>query len=448
MSKKALTILIIVLAIIIIIFGFWYFNRGQRGDQGEGTNFDFIFNPFGKTTPKPPTTTPPADVSGYVPPPELETQAIKLRKVSSMPIAGFGIFMKERFKEIPNPSQSLPLSGEGNNPAPPAKGDSGGLKPTPPPTEFVGAVRYVARATGNIYQTFADVIDERKFSTTIIPKVHEAYFANKGESVIMRYLKEDARTIETFVGALPKELLGGDTTDNNEIKGIFLPEPITDVSVSPDTQKIFYLFPSGDGVVGVTADFLGSKKVQIFDSPFTEWLPSWPNVKTIALNTKSSGSALGYLYFLDTSKKAVGKILGDINGLTTLTSPDGKLILYGNGSLSLNIFHTDTRSSDLLGVRTLAEKCVWAGGNDILYCAVPNSINGALYPDAWYKGEVSFADAIWKIDLKSGTTTMLVNPVLVKGEEIDGIKLALDESENYLFFVNKKDSFLWELELK
>ena len=144
----------------------------------------------------------------------------------------------------------------------------------------------------------------------------------------------------------------------------------------------------------------------------------------------------------------MGKILGDINGLTTLTSPDGKLILYGNGTLSLNIFHTDTRSSDLLGVRTLAEKCVWAGGNDILYCAVPNSINGALYPDAWYKGEVSFADAIWKIDLKSGTTTMLVNPVLVKGEEIDGIKLALDESENYLFFVNKKDCFLWELELK
>ena len=33
-------------------------------------------------------------------------------------------------------------------------------------------------------------------------------------------------------------------------------------------------------------------------------------------------------------------------------------------------------------------------------------------------------------------------------EKLDGIKLALDAGENYLFFVNKKDSFLWELNLK
>ena len=34
------------------------------------------------------------------------------------------------------------------------------------------------------------------------------------------------------------------------------------------------------------------------------------------------------------------------------------------------------------------------------------------------------------------------------GEDIDGIKLALDKDETFLFFVNKKDSFLWELQLK
>ena len=33
-------------------------------------------------------------------------------------------------------------------------------------------------------------------------------------------------------------------------------------------------------------------------------------------------------------------------------------------------------------------------------------------------------------------------------EDIDAIKLTIDEGENYLFFVNKKDSYLWELDLK
>ena len=86
------------------------------------------------------------------------------------------------------------------------------------------ALRYVARATGNIYETFADKIEEQKFSGTVIPQIYEALFGNKGQSVIMRYLKGDGRTIETFVSNLPKELLGADTTVVNEIKGSFLPE--------------------------------------------------------------------------------------------------------------------------------------------------------------------------------------------------------------------------------
>ena len=80
---------------------------------------------------------------------------------------------------------------------------------------------------------------------------------------------------------------------------------------------------------------------------------------------------------------------------------------------------------------------------------MPKSIATTLYPDAWYQGEVSFSDQIWKIDIQNGTAAMIADPITIAaGEEIDGIKLALDQSENYLFFVNKKDSFLWELNLK
>lgn len=97
----------------------------------------------------------------------------------------------------------------------------------------------------------------------------------------------------------------------------------------------------------------------------------------------------------------------------------------------------------------MPEKCVWNSSSTDIYCAVPKSTGSATYPDDWYKGEVSFSDQIWKIDPASGTGSMIIDPTTVSGgESIDGIKLALDAGEKYLFFVNKKDSYLWELSLQ
>ncbi|HEV7424283.1 MAG TPA: hypothetical protein VGO21_03775 [Candidatus Paceibacterota bacterium] len=293
-----------------------------------------------------------------------------------------------------------------------------------------------------------DKIEERKFSDTIIPKVYDSYFGNHGQSVVMRHLK-NSRTIETFVGTLPKELLGGDTTGTNEVKGSFLPDNIMDISLSADDSKIFYLFNAGENMVGAILNFSNNKKTQIFDSPFTEWLSQWPNDKMITLKTKPSGTIPGYMYRTDGAGKNLIKVLGDINGLTTLASPNGKLILYSDNNLSLSVYHLDTGISDVLGIRTMPEKCTWDKASDAVYCAVPKSITQSLYPDAWYQGEVSFSDQLWKVDIKTGNATFLVDPITISGgEDIDGIKLVLDTDENYLFFVNKKDSFLWKFSLK
>lgn len=456
MAKRNFILLIIVLVIATIaVFGFLYFRQESTpptGEEGGGSNFFFAqFNPFSSKPATPPgDTTTPVDVSGYVPS-EPETPS-KLQKISTMPIAGFGLFNKERLKEIPiepaTPATETP-------PEEVKKTTTVVKKPVLPATEFMTAVRYVDRATGNIYQTFADKIEERKFSLTIIPKVYDAYFGNKAESVVMRYLKDDERTIETFVGVLPKELLVKDPTvaltepeQLKEIKGSFLPNNVKDVSLSPDGLKIFYLFESGDSIIGTTLNFLNNKKSQIFDSPFTEWLSFWPNNNIITLSTKPSYTTPGYMYSINSAGQGLSKILGGINGLTTLTSPNGKIVLYSDNSLSLNIYQTDNRNSSPLSVRTLPEKCIWGKASDTLYCAVPKGTVGNLYPDTWYQGEVSFNDQIWKIDTVTGNATLLADPALVGRTEIDGIKLATDEGENYLFFVNKKDSFLWKLDLK
>src|SRR3990167_302132 len=152
MSKRNLILITIILTVMVagaFVFFYFYQPKDQKVDDTEDTNFFANFLPFGKSkTTTPSGTTTPADISGFEPAPEEEIQNVNLKKVSGFPVAGLGVFMKERYKEI---------SEEEGNLTPPAKGDSWGL------TEFVPMLRYIDKATGNIYQTFADKIDERKF---------------------------------------------------------------------------------------------------------------------------------------------------------------------------------------------------------------------------------------------------------------------------------------------
>lgn len=442
MQKRNLTFLIIILvAITAGFFGYLYFSKPANTGEMPSNTPRFNFFPFDKT-PKKPAPETPADTSpSGIEIPNFEIQPVtvlKLKKVSSFPVAGFGVYQKEVFKEL------LPLPpGEG--------GGEVNLIPTAPATEFVATLRYVEKATGNVYQTRADQLDERKFTNTIIPQIHEAFFGSKATAVAMRYLKGDGKTIETFLGSLPKDILGGDSSQTAQVKGTFLPENITDMSVSPDSSKIFYLVNINNTSVGVTAGALGESKSQVFGSPFTEWLSQWPNFKMITVTTKPASGVPGYMYAINPDRKDFSKILGGINGLTTLTSPSGKLVLYSSSSgnsLNLSIYDTDTGNSSLLGVKTLPEKCVWTKASDALYCAVPKFLNLEEYPDTWYQGLVTFSDEIWEIDAVDGSGQKIADPALISNEEVDGIKLALDDSENYLFFLNKKDSYLWELNLK
>lgn len=445
MSKRNFTLLIIVTLVILLgVFAFLSSqnNPANPNEGSSGTNFLARFNPFGNNTDVPVNTDgEPIDVSGETPgETPTETTEIKLRKISSVPVAGFNIFLKERLKEIP---VTIPetTTTEATTTVPKKT-----TKPTPPPTEFALATRYVDRKTGNIYQTFLDKLEERKFSTTIIPRVYESSFVNKNNSVLMRYLKSDNRTIETFLGGIPKEVLGADT-DTNEIKGVFLADNISDWSSSPDSSKVFYLLNVGESVVGTVLDIATNKKTQVFDSPFTEWLTQWPNASMVTLTTKPSAYVPGHMYTLNPTTKSFGRALGDVNGLTTLTSPNGKLVLYSDSSLALSNYDVAKKTSVPLGLRTLPEKCVWGSASDIVYCAVPKIPVGVLYPDAWYQGEVSFSDQIWKINITTGNTELLSDPLVVSGEEVDGIKLSLDSTQKYLLFVNKKDSYLWKLDL-
>ncbi|MCU0660124.1 MAG: peptidoglycan-binding protein [Candidatus Pacebacteria bacterium] len=324
------------------------------------------------------------------------------------------------------------------------------LQQSIPKEEKVTAVRYVDKRDGTIFQTFIDTIEEKKISGTKIPKIHEAYFGKDALTTLLRLVEEDGVTIATYAGTLPKIIEGGDSITN--MRGSFIERNIESLSFSPDKSKFFYLVSSGQFTNGIIASATGGSKIQVFSSPFSEWLPQWVDDRTIALTTKPAASFGGYLYTLDTKTKEFKKVMSEVPGLTTLYSPNGKKVLYSRATKNRNsfltaIYDTETKKSTDLDVHTLPEKCVWSNDSITLYCSVPKYINGGEYPDVWYQGIQSFSDMIWQINTKDGILKRVSDPFQEAGIEIDGIHLFLDTEESNLFLTNKNDSSLWTLTL-
>ena len=315
----------------------------------------------------------------------------------------------------------------------------------PPKTIQKEVVRYIEQATGHIYETPTDVISIAKITKTTIPRIHDALFASKGDSVVLRYL-DNNNVIQTFTGAVPRHTIGlADQTQ--DFKGTFLPQNISSLSISSDGSRLFYLTPYNDGTAGDVYTFATAKKSSIYSSSFSEWNIDWNSTKLVTFTTKPSAKIPGFAYTFDADTKLFKKLLGNINGLTILLSSEGSQYLYSssiNQGLGIYLYSTKDKSGVALSKTTLPEKCVF--GTLSIYCAVPNSIPVGDYPDVWYQGLTSFTDSIWKIDRATNTATLIINPETT-GKNIDAINLFTNPNEDHLYFINKKDNTLWRVAL-
>ncbi|KKQ35639.1 MAG: hypothetical protein US50_C0009G0005 [Candidatus Nomurabacteria bacterium GW2011_GWB1_37_5] len=453
MSKK-LSIIIIILILIVATMGILAFIMQKKTPTGESPETGFKdFSPIGSSG-----NTNPADGTGInnevidtgesvteettttTPSTETISELTQLIQITSKPIAGY--FTTSKSSETSKISSPLQLT-----------------------------IRYAEKETGNIYETkireipggreevgpqdvprsdleepvgnSSQLDPEKRLTSNIIPRIEEAFFAENGNTAILRYVKNDETipkgyTIQTFIGKIP-------AIEDGFLSGNFLEENITDFSLSPDTLKAFYLAENEGKVLGQIYTFATAKKTTVFTSNFTEWLSQYINSKKIGLTTKASSQLVGFSYLLDITNKSYPKVLGNINSLTTLYSPSNTLVAYNDDRLNLNLYNTTTKKTTNLGIQTIPEKCVWKKDNINLYCLVPKNPTGLQYPDAWYKGQILFTDELWKIDTKTGTTSFIsARPY---SQSIDGIKPTLDSTGDYLFFMNKKDYSLWTIKL-
>jgi hypothetical protein len=307
-------------------------------------------------------------------------------------------------------------------------------------TESALAVRYIQKKDGSVIDIFTDSKETSIMSNTIIPRIHEAFFNIDASKLILRYLKSDNETIETFGGVI----------SDGSISGLFFPKDIPFVTVSPDKTKIFYLTQTGEYTNGTISNFENENKTPIFEHAFSEWIPQWGTDSIVSLTTKASYQTPGVTFSLGTGGGEITKEFPNENGITTLISPNGSKILYSipeSGSHKLFIFNRQDNSHTDLGVRTLSEKCSWESNSITLWCGVPEGSLQANLPDAWYQGTTLFTDSLWLLDTDINAHQLVINPREESGLLLDITQIQKSETSEYLTFIDRKTGILYGLDI-
>jgi hypothetical protein len=415
-------VLIVIIAVVILGSVGWYIYAKSRqtapgvpsitdfsaffptGEQNDPTAFDGILNPTLSTD----ETSVDVGDSALAP--------SRFKQLSPHPVAGFSPYT---------------ISTQVTVPATDPK-----AKPTVQ-TIIKHYLRYVARSSGYVYEIEEGGVP-LQISNVYIPNIYEALFGDGRSTALLRFLRSDQRTIATYSVPIPPLNPTGTRTQK---EGAYFPDNIIQSVVSPDGTTVARLTRDSSGALLSLTSLTNTKKVDLLRTSFSEWILQWPTTKTLYLQTKASAQVPGYLYKMDTTEKRLRRVLGDINGLTTLVSPSGTYILYsqqGNNSFVTRLLNTKTNTTTTLSVAVLPEKCTWLANEELL-CAGGTTVPEAAYPDAWYMGTVSFTDVLYRIY----PSTMLYDTVASDGF-YDMTQLAADETTRTLYFIDKKTGLLWQ----
>lgn len=415
--------LIIILIAIIVAAGAWYWYAKKHqtapgvpavtdfsaffpiGDTGDPTA---LMGQIGSNTPLGSTdnTTAPTNSPFTV--------------LSASPVAGYTSYTQPTTVTIP---------------ADPSKPKS---KPT---TQTISQhiIRYVSRINGYVYE-IVDHTTPLQVSNIFIPNIHEALFADKGNTALLRFVRPDNKTVATYSVPVPPANINGTRTQK---QGIYFPDNSIQIASSPDTSQVARILIDSNGSLLSLSTSSNTKKVDLISNPFREWLLTWPSTKNLYLQTKPSSGVPGYLYRVDTSEKKLRRVLGDINGLTTSVSPSGTYILYSQSNTTgfvTKLLNTKTNTTRTLNLALLPEKCAWLANEDLICAGSPSVIPGT-YPDDWYQGVTHFSDNLYRI-----YTDSLIYDTLYDNtsRSYDMTQLSIEETTRNIYFIDKTTGLLWQ----
>ncbi|MFA6269661.1 MAG: hypothetical protein WC657_00410 [Candidatus Paceibacterota bacterium] len=415
MTKKILLVLGILVIIGIAVF-FMFFSKPQtEGESGVGFSIR-NFLPFGSSDNIYTSTTTPDINTDEKPSDQINSGTVvvipRLRKLSNEPVAGAVIFN----------------------------------------IGTTSIVRFVEKGTGNVYEAKSNSLTSERLTNTTIPKIIRAFWLPDASGFLAQTLLSDTEIIETNFVKLNKNKASTTLENLTPFSTTVskLPTDIKEMTVKPDSTKIFYYTINNSYSNWFTANPDGTKATLVMNHPLTEWLPKWISGNTVIMQSKGSAEILGFTYTFDVSSMVLKKIGMDSFGISNNTKPDSSLSLVSMGGIIPQLSLVDNKNVTLkvTGVTTLAEKCVWLKDqNPTAYCAISNNLPRGNYPDDWYKGLISTEDFIQKIDINNDIFYKTADLTNLSKQKIDITDISLSSDETHLIFRNKIDGYLWMLRI-
>jgi hypothetical protein len=413
-------ILIILLIILLVGTGVWYFYVKPRQASGVSP-VPNILKPFFpvSTTTSGSFGTVPGTIGGVGTSNSTSPSAAvpAFKQLTAFPVAGYSVFTTSSQVSIPSADPKA--------------------KPTVQ-TVTDNYLDYVSRNNGYVYEIKNNAI-ALQVTNIFIPNIYEAYFADNNTTAILRFLRSDDRTIASYSTPIPSANNDGSRTQE---AGTYLPDNIFDMAISPDQTQVADITTDKTGAILSTSTSVGTKIKTLIRSPFTEWIPLWAG-NTLYLQTKAASIADGFLYSVDSTDARLERIVGNIPGLTASVSPSGTYVLYSASTLNgftTSLLDTKTNATTQINLSILPEKCAWMADENLI-CAGNNTVPSAVYPDAWYAGTIHFSDQLYEINTVSNTYTVLYDG---QGQSFDMTNLQLNENQQMLYFIDKSSGLLWQ----
>ncbi len=298
-------------------------------------------------------------------------------------------------------------------------------------------MRYVEAGTGHIFNINLITGEESRISNATINQPESAKFSDDGRFVVIR---SGYTTLNSYVLI---EIENNTVLSNEKFTALMV-----DYDFSTNGELLFTTY-SNDGLEGRSYD-LGTKLTKvIFKVPFQSATVVWSKDENTPhyVYPKATSRLNGYLYSIKNGTVNREKATG--NGLMAMAN--NSYIIYTNtlgGGPTSFIYKKDSDEVNGAAVVINPHKCAFSKtSSSILYCGNEEGAEDNDYPDNWLRGEVSFKDSLWEIDLSGGPATGLVEPEVLVGRELDVINLTVGNNSEVLYFNNKSDNTLWMYEI-
>jgi hypothetical protein len=298
-------------------------------------------------------------------------------------------------------------------------------------------VRFIDRASGNVYSYVAHERTLTRISNKTLPGIQRASWTPDGSRAFAQFLASSGG--EEHVNTYSLNATNGD--------GYLLENDLDQATVVGSTT-LFTLFSGSTGSVGTLSQTDGSGVRTLFSSVLSSLVVHSTSGNFFATN-KASSQIDGYGFEISRNTGSFSRIIGPYRGLTLLPNHTGTSLIYSfteGGVYKLRVIDTASRTSTALPLATLTQKCVWSSDNRSIYCAVPTNLQGNL-PDDWYQGATMFTDRIWKISLTDRVATLVIDPSQLGKVNVDAVSLAVDPAEDILIFTDKHSGALYAYDL-